>query len=117
MGRSSKGAFSTDGVPPQIKSDLLKWHIGRIEDTCTTINSLSNLDKHFIVIFDFDLYIATKAAWEVIVNYLKSGDIIYFDEAYEADENQIIDEIIKSQQVNLQVIGYTTMGIAFQIEG
>ena len=111
-----KGAFSTDGVPPQIKSDLLKWHIGRIEDTCTTIDSLSNLDKNFIVIFDFDLYTATKAAWDVIVNHLKSGDIIYFDEAYEADEDQIINEIIESQQVNLEVIGYTTMGIAFQIK-
>ena len=111
-----KGAFSTDGVHPQIKSDLLSWHIGRIENTCTIIDSLSNLDKNFIIIFDFDLYAATKAAWDVIVNHLKSGDIIYFDEAYEADEGQIVNEIIQSQQVKLDVIGYTTMGIAFQVK-
>lgn len=111
-----KGAFSTNGIPPQIHSDLLHWHIGRIENTCDEINSLPNLDKRFIVIFDFDLYSPTKAAWNIIAKFLKPGDIIYFDEAYESDEAQLINEIISSQQIVLGVVGYTTMGIAFQVK-
>ena len=110
-----KGAFSTNGVPPKIKSDLIQWHVGRIESTCEEIPKLQNLDKNFIILFDFDLYSATKAAWDVIVNYLKPGDIIYFDEAYESDENQMIEEILEKQDFPLEVVGYTTMGIAFRV--
>jgi len=111
-----KGAFSTDGIPPKIKSGLVKWHIGRIENTCGEISKLQNLDLNFIILFDFDLYSATKAAWDVLVNYLKPGDIIYFDEAYESDEDKLIEEILINQQVELKVLGYTTMGIAFQVK-
>lgn len=111
-----EGAFSTNGVPPQIVNDLVQWHIGRIEQTCENIKSVSNLDKNFVIIFDFDLYSATKAAWDAISEYLKPGDIIYFDEAYEADEEQIINDILESQNFSLGVIGYTTMGIAFEVK-
>lgn len=111
-----KGAFSTNGIPPQIKSGLVQWHVGRIENTCKEIAKLKNLDQQFVIIFDFDLYSATKAAWDVVVNYLKPGDIIYFDEAYEADENQIIEEILQKKDVLLEVVGYTTMGIAFKVK-
>ena len=111
-----KGAFSTNGIPPKIKSQLIQWHVGRIESTCEEIKRLKNLDRNFIILFDFDLYSATKAAWDAIVNYLKPGDIIYFDEAYEADENQLIEEILEKQNVLFEAIGYTTMGIAFKVK-
>lgn len=111
-----KGAFSTDGMPPRIASGLISWHIGYIEQTCKKIKEMSFLDRNFVVIFDFDLYSATRAAWDVIEDYLKSGDIIYFDEAYESDEAQIINEIIASKKFSLKVIGYTTMGIAFEVQ-
>ena len=111
-----KGAFSTNGKPPKLKSKLIKWHIGRIESTCEEISKLQNLNKNFVVIFDFDLYSASKVAWDAIVNYLKPGDIIYFDEAYESDENRLIEEILLNQTVFLEVIGYTTMGIAFEVK-
>lgn len=111
-----QGAFSTGGSTPKIENKIIKWHVGLIEDTCSDINLLDNLDKNFIIVFDFDLYSATKTAWNVISKYLKSGDIIYFDEAYEADEAQIIKEIFDSKIISLDILGYTTMGIAFQIK-
>ena len=110
-----KGAFSTGGIPPKIKSNLITWHIGSIENTSQVINSIQKLDLNFVLIFDFDLYSATKEAWDVISNYLKPGDIIYFDEAFEADEAQLIFEIYEANVIPLSVIGYTTMGIAFQV--
>lgn len=109
-----KGAFSTGGTPPSIKNTIVEWHVGLIQETCTNINSLDLLDKKFIVVFDFDLYSATKAAWDVVSKFLKSGDIIYFDEAYETDEAKMINEIIESN-LELEIIGYTTMGIAYKI--
>jgi len=109
-----EGAFSTGGNPPSIKNPIVKWHIGLIQDTCAEIMSVNFLDKKFIVIFDFDLYSATKTAWDVIAEILKAGDIIYFDEAYETDEATIISEILESG-LALEILGYTTMGIAYKV--
>ena len=109
-----QGAFSTNGRPPEIDNPIVKWHIGLIENTCLQINSLDYLDKNFVVIFDFDLYSATKSAWDQISKFLKPGDIIYFDEAYEADEERIINEIQLSN-LQLEILGYTVMGIAYKI--
>jgi hypothetical protein len=66
------------------------------------------------MVFDFDLYSATKTAWDSISKFLKPGDIIYFDEAYEVDEAKVIDEILESN-IKFEILGYTTMGIAFKI--
>lgn len=109
-----QGAFSTNGKPPEINNPIVIWHIGLIEDTCLQISSLDYLDRNFVVIFDFDLYSATKSAWDQIYRFLKSGDIIYFDEAYEAEEERIINEIHLSN-LQLEILGYTVMGIAYKI--
>lgn len=66
------------------------------------------------MVFDFDLYSATKAAWDVISKYLKVGDIIYFDEAYESDEARMIHEITETN-LRLEILGYTIMGIAYKV--
>lgn len=109
-----EGAFSTDGYPPSIQSSIIKWHVGLIEDTCMEINLLNFLNKNFIIIFDFDLYSASKAAWDIVSKFLKVGDIIYFDEAYEEDEARLIHEIFESR-LTLEILGYTTMGIAYKV--
>lgn len=109
-----KGAFSTGGDSPLIQNAIVKWHIGLIQETRVGINSLSFLDKKFLVVFDFDLYSATKSAWDVISKFLKPGDIIYFDEAYESDESRIISEIMDSK-LKVKILGYTTMAIAYKV--
>jgi len=106
-----QGAFSTNGKTPKVKNEIVNWHVGLIEDI---IPKLKNLDKNFIIIFDFDLYSATKIAWDEISKYLKHGDIIYFDEAYEADEERVINEI-QNANLQLKILGFTAMGIAFQV--
>ena len=83
--------------------------------TAIEVQSSLNLTiLDFIIIFDFDLYSATKAAWDVISKFLKVGDIIYFDEAYEKDEARLIHEIFESG-LTLEILGYTTMGIAYKV--
>jgi len=111
-----KGAFSTNGNVPKINSKIINWLVGPIEDTCKDIKLLNYLEQRFIIIFDFDLYSATKCAWIQISEHLKAGDIVYFDEAYEWDEKQIIDEIYKSRDFSFEVLGFTTMGVAFLVK-
>lgn len=108
------GAFSTGGNPPLIQNLNIKWHIGFIQETSVNISTLNFLDKKFLVVFDFDLYSATRAAWDGISKFLKAGDIIYFDEAYEADEARMIYEISETS-LKLEILGYTTMGIAYKV--
>jgi hypothetical protein len=107
------GAFSTGGEPPKIKDKRIKWHKGLIEETYMAISEVNTSKSRLLVIFDFDLYDATKIAWDEIAKSLKTGDILYFDEAYEFDEAKLIAEIYESQIFDFRVLGYTSMGIAF----
>ena len=97
-----------------MKNTIVEWHIGLIQETSIKIDSLNFLDKKFIVVFDFDLYSASKIAWDAISKHLKEGDIIYFDEAFEADEARLIDEITE-KDLKLEILGYTIMGIAYKV--
>jgi hypothetical protein len=108
-----RGAFSTGGEPPRINDKRITWHKGRIEKTYKSISEVCATKSPLLVIFDFDLYDASKIAWDELANSLKSGDIVYFDEAYEFDEARLISEIIDSQYFEFRVLGYTSMGIAF----
>ncbi len=109
------GAFSNGGNPPNIKDDRITWHKGRIEETFKSISEVNTNNLRLLVIFDFDLYDASKIAWDEIAKSLKSGDVVYFDEAYEYDEARLISEILNSQFFELGVLGYTSMGIAFYL--
>lgn len=109
------GAFSTGGKTPNIKDSRVKWHKGLIEETYGMISEVVNPQTRLLVIFDFDIYSATSIAWNEISKSLKSGDVIYFDEAYEFDESQIILEIFASSNFQFSILGYTSMGIAFTI--
>jgi hypothetical protein len=110
-----QGAFSTGGEPPKIKDERISWHMGPIEQTYKSISEVNTIKSRLLVIFDFDLYGASKVAWDEISKSLKTGDIVYFDEAYEFDEAKLITEILDSQIFELRVLGYTSMGIAFYV--
>ena len=106
----SEGSFSNNGLPPEINDRRIKWHIGDIEDTfdATTIDSGTN-----IYIFDLDLYEPSKFAWDVLKSKLSSGDILYFDEAFDADERRLIrEEILKN---NLKLVGWTPLALALKV--
>lgn len=111
-----EGAFSTGGVPPRIDDGRYSWHIGDIADT---INDLDDYDlerKKKFVLFDFDLYEPSRIAWEKLFDFLQSGDIVYFDEAYETDESRLIKEIRQSDGTLLTPIGFTIMASCFLVQ-
>lgn len=110
-----KGAFSTGGRPPKINDTRFSWHIGQISDTVGDLEKIDLNQKRKFVLFDFDLYEPTKIAWTKLEGFLQQGDIIYFDEAYEADESKIIQEIHQIGRISLRPIGFTIMASCFQV--
>ena len=110
-----QGAFSTGGVPPQINDERFVWHVGDIGDTIAELGNFDIAHKRKFVIFDFDLYAPTRIAWVNLIKSLQPGDVIYFDEAYEADESRIISEIISSSGITLKPIGFTIMASCYLV--
>ena len=110
-----KGAFSTNGKPPRIKSNKFQWHIGDVAQTVKELDGAVLRERKVLVIFDLDLYEPSRIAWNHVVTFLKSGDVIYFDEAYEADEGRLIREIQEQLEVTLIPIGFTIMASSYLV--
>lgn len=110
-----KGAFSTSGKPPAIKGEKFHWHIGDVEKTIEELDSELLRKKRVFIIFDLDLYKPSKIAWEKAATFLKSGDVLYFDEAYESDEGRLIREIQEQQEIKIIPIGFTIMASCYLI--
>lgn len=110
-----KGAFSTGGVPPKVDDERYRWHIGDIADTVQDLDDVDLLNKRKFVLFDFDLYSPTRIAWDKLMGLLQPGDIIYFDEAYEADESRLISEIRRTSDTLLKPIGFTIMASCYVV--
>lgn len=110
-----KGAFSTNGQPPKIKGDKFRWHIGDVAQTITDLDSELFRERKIFIIFDLDLYEPSRIAWNKVATFLKPGDVIYFDEAYEADEGRLIREIQEQREIELIPIGFTIMASSYLV--
>jgi hypothetical protein len=72
-------------------------HVGDIEDTITNFEVERGENQIYVMFFDFDLYEPSQIAWHRMKSSLKSGDILYFDEAYDNDERLlIINDVLPS---------------------
>lgn len=111
-----KGAFSTSGKPPAIRGEKFHWHIGDVEETIEELNSETLRKSRIFMIFDLDLYKPSKIAWDKAATFLKPGDVVYFDEAYESDEGRLIREIQEQQTIKMIPIGFTIMASCYLID-
>lgn len=110
-----KGAFSTGGIPPVLKGDKFRWHIGDVAQTIEVLDTELLKKNRLFVVFDLDLYEPSRRAWNKVVTFLKSGDVVYFDEAYETDEGRLIREVLEEEEVKLVPIGFTIMASCYLI--
>ena len=110
----SEGAFSANGVPPQIDDSRITWHIGDIENTIDNFEVSREVNQIYVVFFDFDLYEPSQIAWLKLKSILKPGDILYFDEAYDQDERRLISEdILPSGQ--FRFVGCNWYSLALEV--
>ena len=108
-----KGAFNTGGVSPSIGLPNFTFHKGLISETISQLDFSSPGRK--VVLFDFDLFEPTLFALEYISDHLRSGDIVYFDEAFDADERIVIQSYF-CERFEFQVLAASVFGIAFTLE-
>ena len=81
------------GFPKVEATYEITWIKGLIEDTFSDkfINNLG--ENNFCIFIDVDLYKPSLHILKILSNYLKKGDLIYFDEAFDPwNEWKALDE-------------------------
>ncbi len=106
-----ENTFSADGAPPPIKDPRVVWHVGDVEQQ---LPMLSVPSGRKVVLFDLDLYEPTAFAWNYLFSTLAPGDLLYFDEAFDNDERQVITELLLPN-FDVSVIGATHTALAFRL--
>jgi hypothetical protein len=106
------GAFDADGNPPNIDDQRIEWVVGDIEETLIH-RDWSDLKGMKIVLFDLDLYGVSRACWESLCPHLMTGDVVFFDEAFDADERTLINEVVIPTG-DFDVLAVSPLGIAFR---
>ena len=108
------GAFSNQGKVPFINDARIVWHVGFAEMEIKSLDPQLIRDKRLLVIFDLDLEAPTKKILNYLTAYIKPGDLIYFDEAFDIGEREVITKYV-SPKYNVEVIGATPLAILFKV--
>ncbi|MBU3700561.1 MAG: hypothetical protein FGM58_00745 [Acidimicrobiia bacterium] len=87
------GAFDADGRTPAIDDARVTWHVGDVEDSLGDIEWATTKGRRFFN-FDLDLFRPSLAAWEAIAPSLETGDIFWFDEAFDSDERLLLEAYV-----------------------
>jgi hypothetical protein len=111
--RLPKGAFTNNGEAPDIVGENIFFHIGLVQDTVKQV-TFNSVKKNFYL-FDLDLYAPTLFVLQHVENEFKAGDIVYFDEAFDADERVIIENYFLGRH-SFDVIGASVLGLAVRIK-
>lgn len=118
----NKGHFSTNGVPPTINDERVFWHVGNAEETLREyladkdcqIKVAKKRVYRLIVIFDLDILEPTLVCYETLRPFLECGDLVHFDEAFDAENEQLVlEQFLKD--FNVTCIGYTCEAASFKI--
>ena len=109
------GAFGNDGNPPPVNDARVTWHVGDVEATIGKAPLDRARDSQVIVLFDLDLYEPSKVAWDHLKSALKPGDLLYFDESFDTDERQLLDESVLPEG-RYTCVGATPLALALRVE-
>jgi hypothetical protein len=109
-----EGTFDAGGNPPPINDSRLTWHIGDVEDTVGRIDSATVTGGGRVILFDLDLYEPTVAAWNFVETLLQPGDLLYFDEAMDADERRVLVELVLPSR-RFECLGSTSLALTLVV--
>jgi hypothetical protein len=109
-----KGFFSNGGVPPEINDFRVNFHVGYVEEKIQVLDldKLRNAKK--IILFDLDLHNPTLYCYNYLKQSIITGDILYFDEAFDEAEFSILKEKVCLDFV-VKSIGHTGLAIAIEV--
>jgi len=110
-----KGAFNTNGVTPAINNSNLTFHVGLVENTLNeNLGQKIFTRNQLVIFFDLDLFEPSLYAYSIIRPHLKKGDILYFDEARDADERKLLEMYVMKDFL-LTPISTSYSNVAFSI--
>jgi hypothetical protein len=109
-----QGAFDAGGNPPAIDDERVRWHVGDVQDTLGAVDLVAARDAQWVLLFDLDIYEPTAFAWEVLRPHLRSGDIMYFDEAMDHDERRVLNEMVLPS-IGCEPVGTTALGLGLAV--
>ena len=105
------GSFSNNGKFPDLESPKLFWHKGLVENT---VNPDLFTVQPKLVIFDLDLHDPTLHVFNCLKTKLRKGDILYFDEAFDDGEFQIVKHEVLSN-FKVEYLGTNGQSLALKI--
>jgi len=108
------GAFSNGGKTPDIPDNRIAWHVGYVEETIQGLTFPHERDYPVVVFFDLDIYEPSLIAWQKLKPLLKSGDLLYFDEAFDMDERKLLEESILTSG-EFKFIGANWISLAVKV--
>ncbi len=113
------GHFNADGAIPDIKDSRCSFEVGLFQDTLPAFVIHTDLSSRLVVNLDADMYTSTLFVLTTLAPYLKSGDLIFFDEfSCPLDEFRAFEEFVRSFRVKYEVLaavyGYTRVCIKIQ---
>lgn len=112
---NEEGTFDAGGRAPSIDDLRLTWHVGDVDVTVADMDRAKVSDGGRLVLFDLDLYEPTAAAWNFVQPLLRPGDLLYFDEAFDADERRVLNELVLPSG-EFEYLGCTSLGLALVVK-
>jgi len=109
-----EGHFDAQGQPPAIDDSRVTWHVGDVQDRLPDLDLARNGDQLLVVLFDLDVYEPSAFAWEHIRRSLRPGDLLYFDEAFDADERHLLDHFVLPSG-RFDLVGATPLALALAV--
>lgn len=105
FGVYKKGTFNNNTEAPQIDDKRVIFYQGLFQQTLPGFLKVLNNDKRNIIMMDADLYSATLYTLTSLAPFLKTGDIIFFDEfAVPTHEFKAFHDFVQSYHTNLKLI-------------
>lgn len=109
------GTYDAGGHPPAIDDPRVHWHQGDVEDTLAGVDLATARRAPWLILFDLDLFEPTSFAWSTLQPFIRPDDLLYFDEAMDADERRVVDDLVLPA-VATEVIGTTPLALALRVE-
>ncbi len=105
-GPFKKGDMENGNNPPVIEGNRHEFYQGLFQQTLLSFLSTYNPSKRKVIHMDADIYSATLYVLTLITPFLKSGDILFFDEfSVPLHEFKAFKEWSSSFYINYKVLG------------
>lgn len=102
---------------PEVNASYpFKWHKGLISESLLKADFAIPSDRQVIIFVDVDLYEPTKDVLLHFSKYLKSGDLIYFDEGFDPWNEGLALQETMADIPKFQAIAHTGSALLIEME-